>query len=122
MIDIYTRLASDQTYVPKVETTDGMEQILSQIKMILGTNYGDVLGNPYFGSCIKKYLFNLSYNKEEITEVVKTTILSNISYDDTLYNVDVNVEYGKDHYNKSDYAIINIIINQKKCLGIIMNQ
>jgi len=79
--------------------------------MILGTMNGDVLGNPYFGADIKQYLFNLSYNQEEITELVKTTILSNISYDDSLYAVDVKIEFGKDHYNKSDYAIINIFIN-----------
>jgi hypothetical protein len=30
--------------------------------MILGTKPGDVLGAPYFGVNIKKYLFNLSYN------------------------------------------------------------
>lgn len=122
MIDIYNRLSSDQTYVPLVETSDGMEQILSQVKMILGTMNGDVLGNPYFGSDIKQYLFNLSYNQEEITQLVKATILSNISYDDSLYNVDVKVEFGKDHYNKSDYAIINVFINQIKCLGVVMNQ
>jgi len=90
--------------------------------MILGTSYGDVLGAPYFGANIKKYIFNLSYNQEEITELVKTTILSNISYDRDKFNVDVTVDFGKDHYNKSDYAVINISINQLKCLGIVMNQ
>lgn len=122
MVDIYNRLASDQAYIPQVETTDGMEQILSQIKMVLGTTPGDVLGAPYFGANIKKYLFNLSYNQEEINKIVSETILNNISYDKRLYNVGVKVEFGKDQYNKSDYAVINITINQKKCLGIVMNQ
>lgn len=122
MIDIYNRLATDQRYIPMVETSNEMEQILSQIKMILGTSYGDVLGAPYFGANIKKYIFNLSYNQNEITELVKTTILSNISYDRDKYNVDVTVDFGKDYYNKSDYAVINISINQLKCLGIVMNQ
>ena len=122
MIDIYNRLSTDQQYIPLVETTDGMEQILSQIKMILGTSYGDVLGAPYFGANIKKYIFNLSYNQEEISEFVKQAILTNISYDKDLYDVDVSVDFGKDHYNKSDYAVINISINQMKCLGIVMGQ
>lgn len=122
MIDIYNRLASDQRYIPIVETSNEMEQILSQIKMILGTSYGDVLGSPYFGANIKKYIFNLSYNQKEITELVKVTILSNIVYDTDKYKVDVTVDFGKDHVNKSDYAIINITINEMKCLGIVMNQ
>ena len=105
-----------------VETTNEMEQILSQIKMVLGTAPGDVLGAPYFGTNIKRYIFNMSYNQEEISEIVKTTILSNISYDSDKYNVGVTVEFGKDHYNKSDYAVINITINEMKCLGIVMNQ
>lgn len=122
MIDIYNRLGSDQTYIPQVETEDGMEQILSQIKMILGTAPGDVLGAPYFGANIKKYLFNLSYNQQEITNFVTNIILTNIDYDRQKYSVDVNVEFGKDQYNKSDYAIINISINQIKCLGVMVSQ
>ena len=39
---------------------------------------------------------------------------SNISYDRDKYNVDVTVDFGKDYYNKSDYAVINISINYKK--------
>ena len=122
MIDIYNRLGSDQTYIPQVETEDGMEQILSQIKMILGTASCDVLGAPYFGANIKKYLFNLSYNQQEITNFVTNIILTNIDYDRQKYAVDVNVEFGKDQYNKSDYAIINISINQIKCLGVMVSQ
>ena len=88
MIDIYNRLGSDQTYIPQVETEDGMEQILSQIKMILGTAPCDVLGAPYFGANIKKYLFNLSYNQQEITNFVTNIILTNIDYDRQKYSVD----------------------------------
>ena len=80
MIDIYNRLGSDQSYIPQVETTDEMEQILSQVKMVLGTSPGDVLGFPYFGVNIKQYLFNLSYNKDEITQCVSNAILTNIKY------------------------------------------
>ena len=70
----------------------------------------------------KKYLFNLSYNQQEITNFVTNIILTNIDYDRQKYSVDVNVEFGKDQYNKSDYAIINISINQIKCLGVMVSQ
>lgn len=121
MIDIYNRLPNDYAYIPQVETSDGIEQILSQIKMVLGTTPGDVMGQPYFGVNVKKYLFNLSYNQEEINQYVSSAILNSISYDKQLYNVSINIEFGKDKYNRADYAIINISINQQKCLGIIMS-
>lgn len=122
MVDIYNRLATDQSYIPSIETTDEMEQLISQIKMILGTSYGDVLGQPYFGSNIKKYIFSLSYNQKEISQIISEIIMNNIAYDKQKFHVSVDVEFGKDVYNKSDYAIINIDINQKKCLGIVVNQ
>lgn len=122
MIDIYNRLATDQSYVPQVETTDEMEQLISQIKMILGTSYGDILGQPYFGTNIKKYIFSLSYDQKEISQFISDTIMNNIAYDQQKFHVDVDVEFGKDVYNKLDYAVINININQRKCLGIVVNQ
>jgi len=32
--------------------------------MILGTNPGDVLGSPYLGINVKRYVFSMSYNRE----------------------------------------------------------
>jgi len=37
--------------------------------------------------------------------------MNNIEYDKQKFHVDVDVEFGKDVYNKMDYAIINININ-----------
>lgn len=122
MIDIYNRLATDQSYNVAVETEDEIEQLLSQIKMVLGTNRGDILGSPNFGVNIKQYLFSMSYNKEEIEKMVTTAIISSISYDQRKFTVDITVDFGKDHENASDYAVINISINQRKCLGVVINQ
>lgn len=122
MIDIYNRLGSDTKYIPALETEDGIEQILAQVKMVLGTSRGEVLGNPEFGADIKQYLFSLSYDQNEIREIIKSIITTAISYDTDKYKVDIDIEFGKDIYNKSDYAVINVKINEIKYLGIIMNQ
>lgn len=122
MIDIYNRLSSDQNYKRQVETEDEVEMILSQVKMILGTKPGDVLGAPYFGVNIKKYLFNLSYNQAEMTKIIREGILSSIQYDKSRYNVDVSIDFGKDRNNYSDYAVINVAINQIKRLGVLISQ
>lgn len=122
MIDIYNRLSSDQNYKRQVETEDEVEMILSQVKMILGTKPGDVLGAPYFGVNIKKYLFNLSYSQAEMTKIIREGILSSIQYDKNRYNVDVSIDFGKDRNNYSDYAVINVTINQIKRLGVLVSQ
>ncbi len=122
MLDIYNRLATDQSYTPIIETEDETEQLLSQIKMVLGTMRGDVLGDPTFGVNIKQYLFNMSYNKEEIEKMITTALISSISYDQTKFTVNIEVDFGKDHTNASDYAVINVSINQRKCLGVMITQ
>lgn len=122
MIDIYNRLSSDQNYKRQIETEDEIEMILSQVKMILGTKPGDVLGAPYFGVNIKKYLFNLSYSQAEMTKIIREGILSSIQYDKNRYTVDVSIDFGKDRNNYSDYAVINVTINQIKRLGVLISQ
>lgn len=122
MIEIYNRLASDQTYKLQLETSDEIECILQQIKMVLGTQPGDILAEPYFGLNLKKYIFSLSYNQTEINQIVKNAILNNISYDKSKYNVEIEVNFGKDYENAADYAVINITINQIKYLGVLISQ
>lgn len=122
MIDIYNRLATDQQYEPALETTDEMEYILQQIKMILGTNPGDVLGSPYLGINVKRYVFSMSYNREQLNSLVKQAVLSNIDYDQSKYDVDISVEFGKNHYEGYDYAVLDVTINQKRCMGIMITQ
>lgn len=120
--DIYTKLPTDVNYLPIIETDNETQFILQQIKMILGTKPGDVLGSPTMGINLKQYLFNYTMD----TGVVRQHIVEHLSkfvyYDTTKYDVDVDISYGKDADNGSDYAIIDISINQRKALGIMVNQ
>jgi phage baseplate assembly protein W len=120
--EIYTILTSDRNYKLQVDTNDEITRILQQIRMVLGTKPGEVLGDINFGLNLSQYLFNLSYNPTEIQQLVTNAVLTRISYDSTKYNVSVDVKFGQDHYNRSDYALVDIIINQKRCLGIIVTQ
>lgn len=122
MIDIYNRLPTDQAYQIGLETSDEIEIILAQIKMVLGTKPGDIIGEPYFGVDINKYLFSMSYSQDEITQIIQNGILSNIEYDQNKYTISIYVDFGKDYEAGCDYACINIAINQIPCLGIIVNQ
>lgn len=119
--EIYCRMPSDAKYVPKIETSSEIEQILQRIRVILGTNRGDVLGDFSFGTDIKKYIFSMDFNVDEIQDYIQGQIIQFGNIDDTKYTLQVKVSYGKDHYNRSDYAIIDIYINQEKYMGIIVN-
>ena len=56
--EIYCKLPSDINYENKIETTTELEQILGQIKVVLGTKPGEVLGSYNFGIDLNKYLFS----------------------------------------------------------------
>ena len=120
--DIYNILVSDKNYKYAIETHDEITIILQQIKMLLGTKPGEVFGDIRFGINLEQYLFNLSYNKAEIEEKVRFAIINNIKYDTSKYIVNIEVNYGKDHVNSSDYALVDIIINERKCLGVVITQ
>ncbi len=120
--EIYSILSSDQKYKPQLETTDEITQILQQIRMILGTKPGDVLGDISFGIDISQYLFSMSYDKEQMRELITQAIINRLYYDPTKYNVVIDIKFGKDYDSHSDYAILDISINQQKVLGIMINQ
>lgn len=122
MIDIYNKLPTDGNYKKRIETEDEMEAILAQIKMILGTHHGDVLGDPQFGVDIKQYIFSTNYNKDEFDKIVRQTIIPQLSYDTNKYTVGITVDFGHDIQNSCDYAVINVAINDVRKVGIFMNQ
>ena len=43
-------------------------------------------------------------------------------YDAAKYQVYATVDYGHNIDDTSDYAVIDIVVNQKKCLGILVSQ
>lgn len=57
--DFYMRTFGDPKYISNTyETTDEIEEAVSQIKMTLLTEKGEVLGEPDFGVNVNKYLFD----------------------------------------------------------------
>lgn len=120
--DIYNKLPQDVNYLPIVETDDEPQKILQQIKMILGTMPGEVLGYPDFGLNLKQYLFAYSLDTAAIRRQIIDHISQYVSYDSNKYDVDVDIKYGKEAELGSDYAVIDITINQQKLMGIMVEQ
>lgn len=120
--EIYCKLPTDLDYETKVESTDEVTNLLQQIKVVIGTKPGEVLGNPMFGVDLEKYLFTMGYNKDEIIEMINSEIRENIYYDQNKYTVGIDVLFGHNVNESYEYALVDISINERKCLGIIVNQ
>ena len=59
--DFYMRSPGDPKYkVDILETTEDIEEAISQIRMTLLTEKGEVLGEPEFGIDVNRYLFDFN--------------------------------------------------------------
>jgi len=69
MVEIYNRDPGDPQYNPfQIETTDPVEICIGQLKMLLLTNKGEVLGDPLFGLNLEELIFELELSENAIRE------------------------------------------------------
>jgi hypothetical protein len=67
MREIYNRDPLDPNYNPyQIEVTDPIEICIGQLKMMLLTNKGEVLGDPKFGLNLEDLIFNLELSEASI--------------------------------------------------------
>jgi hypothetical protein len=67
MREIYNRDPLDPNYNPfQIETTDPVEICVGQLKMMLLSNKGEVLGDPRFGLNLEDLIFNLELSETSI--------------------------------------------------------
>jgi hypothetical protein len=67
MREIYNRDPMDPSYNPQqIETTDPVEICVGQLKMVLLSNKGEVLGDPKFGLNLEDLIFNLQLSENSI--------------------------------------------------------
>lgn len=77
MIEIYNRDPGDFGYKENIlETTDPIEICIGQIKMLLLTNKGEVLGDPNFGIALDNLVFNLELSEESVKSEIDFQINS----------------------------------------------
>lgn len=120
--ELYCKLPTDLDYILQIESTDEAYNILQQVKVILGTKEGEILGSPTFGFDISEFLFQMNYDQEQIIKKLNNHLAAYLVYDRTKYQVTADVKFGHNHNDPYDYALVDININQKKCMGIIVNQ
>ena len=79
MREIYNRDPLDPNYTPyQIETSDPVEICVGQIKMLLLTNKGEVLGDPKFGLNLEDLIFNLNLSESSIKKELDLFLLTYI--------------------------------------------
>lgn len=119
--EIYIRNQDDPYYVPNlIEHSNELEMIISQIKILLSTENGNVLGNYNLGTNIENEIFKTKKN----AQVIKTNIENQISLyvmPSNNFTITVEVNFG-DSGEGYDYGIIDIYINGNKTIGFLVNK
>lgn len=120
--EIYCKMPTEKGWKKQIETDNEVDIIVQQVKMVLGTRYGDVLGSPGFGVDLQQFLFGYNNSVSEIKYVIDQAISYFVKFDPDRFSVACDVRFGQTSDGLSEFALVDIIINEIKVLGIFVNQ
>jgi hypothetical protein len=119
--EIYIRDKSDPYYEDNlIDFTDETESVITQIRVILGTEKGAVFGTPAFGINIEDYIFKTTLNATNICEDLDDQIEMYV-YKGKNTTVSTDLKFG-DSGKGYDYALLDIYINGKKAIGFLIDK
>jgi len=119
MQDLYFKAENDITYdASKIEEDVEINNIIGQIKMLLFTNTGDVMGATNLGLNIEKLIFSTDYNKNVILANFKTQVRDYLRYDRSLYTVDFDLNFFKGTIR--DIGVLSVDINGSRALDVLI--
>lgn len=116
--DIYMRDITDPNFRSGIlEISDEVEMLISQIKMMLRTNKGEILGAPDFGADIEQMLFTFNANEFTIRNTLNDQVMKFIPLADQ-YQVDFDVKFSKGV--TQDICLIDVKINNVPAFGVLV--
>lgn len=119
--DIYIRDENDPNFEPGIiDYSNEVESIISQIRMLLGTKNGEVLGDYNFGYDLEYLVFNTRTSADLLAGDILDKIKEYVVYGENFY-IDVDVNFG-DSGKGYDYCIVDISINGKKAIGFLIDK
>lgn len=119
--EIYIRDASDPYYNPTIiDYNNESESIISQLRMILGTKNGEVLGNYDFGVDLNALVFGTKKDANSIIAEINQQIISYLYHSDNT-TIECTIDFG-DSGKGYDYAVLNVYVNGVKMIGFLMDQ
>lgn len=107
--EIYTRSKDDPNYAYLLETNSALEIALAKIRMILGTNHGEVLGEYELGTNIEELVFKTQRSARDIESDLEKQIMAYVGNVEG-YAISIKVKFGH-HKDGYDYAEIGVNVN-----------
>lgn len=117
--EFYFRDTDDPNYIEDVlETSDELEILIYQIKTVLLTNKGEVLGEYKFGANLEHDLFSFDLNPEGM-EANLVYQINTFSETARAYKVEIRYKKITDTPYR-DAGLIDVYINDKSFFGVVL--
>ena len=115
--DFYMRSEGDPKYKSGViQVSDDTEEAISQIKMTLLTDKGEVLGEPEFGLEVNKYLFDFETNPFGLSNEANLQIEKYVA-SSKIKNIEVTPSKFTDDRER-DVFVLEVNINGDNSFGV----
>lgn len=119
--EIYIRDERDPNFQSGIlDFSNDVEEAITQLRMILGTKPGEILGMMGFGIDLESYIFDTKLSSKEIEDEINVQI-SNYMGNFTNLTTVVKVNMGNSGYGY-DFGIVDIYLNGEKALGILVDK
>jgi len=114
--DLYLRDPSDPFFQSDtLEVSDELQMLVGQLKMMLFTNRGEVLGAPDFGADLENQLFSLNLNEFSVKSALRDQVMKFIPLG-AQYQVDFDVKFARG--TARDICVIDVLINNTPAFGV----
>tara|TARA_R110002060_G_scaffold57343_1_gene67588 strand:+ start:389 stop:757 length:369 start_codon:yes stop_codon:yes gene_type:complete len=116
--DFYSRDEDAPNYQSKrLEVDDALDDLIIKIDMILFTRKGEVMGTPDFGANLDDLIFGLTFNEEQIREVIGEQVQEYCLSGDDGFNVDTEVTFFETETRNG--AFVDIFVNDQRVIGVL---
>lgn len=118
IVDLYTRDPEDPLYAEGIlEVKNDLDVLLGQIRMLLFTRPGEVIGQLNFGIDIESQVFALNVSNLKLEEQVQQQIYEHCPLADKF---DVKVKVSFFYGTTRDICLIDIFVDGTKYLGVLL--
>jgi hypothetical protein len=116
--EIYMRAPGDPNYKENtLESSDEIEALLGQLRMIMLTNGGEILGAPNFGLSLEETLFTLDFNEYALQSALRDQVIRFCPLAEA-YNVTFDVKFARGTVR--DICFIDTYVNGDKVFGVLV--
>jgi hypothetical protein len=116
--ELYMRDPTDPNYKSGIlEISDEVEMLIVQIKMILYTRPGEVLGAPDFGVALEDQLFVFNVNEYALRSMLQDQVMKFVPLSEK-YQVKFNISFAQGTVR--DICLIDVLINGTPLFGILV--